>query len=69
MIVYYFIAMILIIGTYFLFFGMRQPEAVVSEPMSNNKKDFIPSTKFTGAKEVFKMDSNGLGYYLDKYYL
>ena len=64
MIVYYFIAMILIIGTYFVFFGMRQ-----SEPMSNNKKDFIPSKKFAGAKEgfVFKMDSKGLGYYLDKY--
>ena len=67
MIVYYFIAMILIIGTYFIFFGMRQP--VVSEPMYNNKKDFMPSNKFAGAKEgfVFKMDSKGLGYYLDKY--
>ncbi len=60
--------MILIIGTYFVFFGMRQSETAISEPMSNNKKDFVPSKKFAGAKEgyVFKMDSQGLGYYLDK---
>ena len=69
MIVYYFIAIILIIGTYFVFFGMNQTESTISEPMSNNKKDFMPSNKFAGAKEgyVFKMDSQGLGYYLDKY--
>ena len=67
MIVYYFIAMILIIGTYFVFYGMKQTESTISEPMSNNK-DFIPSNKFAGAKDgyVFKMDSHGLGYYLDK---
>ncbi len=67
MLAYYFIAMILILGTYFVFFGMRQPEAAISEPMSNNKKDFMPSNKFAGAKEgyVFKMDDKGLGYYLD----
>lgn len=67
MLVYYFIAMILILGTYFVFFGLRQPEATISEPMSNNKKDFMPSNKFAGAKEgyVFKMDEQGLGYYLD----
>ena len=67
MIVYSFIAMILIIGTYFVFFGMREPEAAISEPMSNKTKDFIPSDKFAGAKEgyVFKMDEQGLGYYLD----
>ncbi len=68
-IVYYFITMIFILGTYFAFFGLKQPEAEISEPMSNNKKDFIPSNKFVGKKEgyVFKMDSEGLGYYLDKY--
>ena len=62
MLAYYFIAMILILGTYFVFFGMRQPEAAISEPMSNNKKDFMPSNKFAGAKEgyVFKMDDKGL---------
>ena len=67
-IVYYFITMIFILGTYFAFFGLKQPEAAISESMSNNKKDFIPSKKFAGAKEgyVFKMDSQGLGYYLDK---
>ena len=48
---------------------MNQTESTISEPMSNNKKDFMPSNKFAGAKEgyVFKMDSQGLGYYLDKY--
>lgn len=68
MLAYYFIAMILILGAYFVFFGLRQPEAAISEPMSNNKKDFMPSNKFAGAKEgyVFKMDELGLGYYLDK---
>jgi hypothetical protein len=40
----------------------------VAEPMKNQNKSFIPSDKFAGAKEgyVFKMDSKGLGYYLDK---
>jgi L-asparagine transporter-like permease len=67
MLAYYFIAMILILGTYFVFFGLRQPEAAISESMSNNKKDFMPSNKFAGAKQgyVFKMDDKGLGYYLD----
>ena len=47
---------------------MKQTQPIISEPMSNNKKDFIPSNKFAGAKDgyVFKMDSHGLGYYLDK---
>ena len=39
------------------------------EPMKNNQRQsFIPSDKFVGAKNgyVFKMDSHGLGYYLDK---
>tara|TARA_B100001142_G_scaffold30787_1_gene27342 strand:- start:2159 stop:2398 length:240 start_codon:yes stop_codon:yes gene_type:complete len=38
------------------------------EPMKNNQRQsFIPSDKFVGAKNgyVFKMDSRGLGYYLD----
>jgi hypothetical protein len=34
---------------------------------SSNKVNFVPSEKFNGAKKgyVFKMDSEGLGYYLD----
>lgn len=39
------------------------------EPMKNNQyPSFVPSDKFAGAKNgyVFKMDSQGLGYYLDK---
>ena len=68
MLVYYFIAMILILGTYFVFFGLRQTETAITEPMKNKNKDFLPSNKFAGAKEgyVFKMDEQGLGYYLDK---
>ena len=39
----------------------------VKEPMKS-QETFIASEKFTGAKNgyVFKMDSQGLGYYLDR---
>ena len=52
----------ILIGIYFY----TQPG--VAEPMKNKEKSFIPSDKFSGAKEgyVFKMDSKGLGYYLDR---
>ena len=39
-----------------------------TEPLKNKQQSlFIPSDKFAGAKNgyVFKMDSHGLGYYLD----
>ena len=39
-----------------------------TEPLKNKQQSlFIPSDKFVGAKNgyVFKMDSQGLGYYLD----
>jgi hypothetical protein len=39
----------------------------VKEPMKS-QETFIASKKFAGAKNgyVFKMDSQGLGYYLDR---
>ena len=45
---------------------MKQNKVV--ENLDSKEKDFISSSKFTGAKKgyVFKMDSKGLGYYLDK---
>lgn len=38
----------------------------IEEP-KNMQRSFIPSDSFIGAKKgyVFKMDSKGLGYYLD----
>ena len=58
------IGLALLVGIYFYTFRMNK-----AEPMKNKNKDFLPSDKFAGAKEgyVFKMDSKGLGYYLDKY--
>ena len=60
------IGLIVLIGGYFIFFHMNKSDNI-AEPMKNKNKDFLPSDKFAGAKEgyVFKMDSKGLGYYLD----
>ena len=64
-----------LIGIYFYMQKyQQQPQQQVQsgnrvEPMKNNQRQsFIPSDKFVGAKNgyVFKMDSHGLGYYLDK---
>ena len=63
-----------LIGVYFYMQkSQQQPQQVQYgnqvEPMKNNQgQSFIPSDKFVGAKNgyVFKMDSHGLGYYLDK---
>lgn len=66
MIIKILIALIILIGGYFVFFHIMKSNKVV-ENLDNKEKDFIPSKKFAGAKEgyVFKMDSKGLGYYLD----
>lgn len=47
-----------------LFYFYMQPK--IEEP-KNMHRSFIPSDSFIGAKKgyVFKMDSKGLGYYLD----
>ena len=45
-------------------------ENYIQEPVvSERQEPFISSDKFAGKKEgyVFKMDSEGLGYYLDRY--
>lgn len=67
MIIKILIALIVFIGGYFVFFHIMKSNKVV-ENLDNKEKDFIPSNKFSGAKDgyVFKMDSHGLGYYLDK---
>ena len=62
------LGLLLLVGIYYYMQGKK-------EPMKNKKpyiptprdKSFIASKKFAGAKNgyVFKMDSHGLGYYLD----
>ena len=69
MIIKLLIGLIILIGGYFVFFHMMKSNQVI-ESMDSKEKDFTPSNKFTGAKKgyVFKMDSKGLGYYLDSFY-
>ena len=42
-------------------------ETKVNKPTKKVRFQFLPSEKFTGAKKgyIFKMDKNGLGYYID----
>tara|TARA_Y100000817_G_C16830182_1_gene533151 strand:- start:273 stop:464 length:192 start_codon:yes stop_codon:yes gene_type:complete len=59
----------IIIGLGLLVFIYLYTRDTNKEPMKNKQLPlFIPSDKFAGAKNgyVFKMDSHGLGYYLDK---
>ena len=70
MIIKILIGMIVLIAIYFYTFHMSKPEHMtghIAHQAPPNKANFIPSKKFAGAKEgyVFKMDSKGLGYYLD----
>ena len=67
MIIKVLIGAIVLIAIYFYTFHMNKSDNI-AEPMKNKNKDFLPSDKFAGAKEgyVFKMDSKGLGYYLDR---
>jgi len=53
---------VILVGIYYY------AQSDIKEPMKNQNKSFIASKKFDGAKNgyVFKMDSQGLGYYLDK---
>ena len=53
----------LAIGVYFY-----MQKTKTEEPETNELKPFIPSKTFSGAKKgyIFKNDSNGIGYYLDK---
>ena len=70
MIIKVLIGLIVLIGGYFIFFHMSTSEPMtgnISDRDPSNKANFMPSNKFAGAKKgyVFKMDSKGLGYYLD----
>ena len=51
-----------------IYFYMRKSKTKTKEPVEKVVESFIPSTTFIGAKEgyIFKNDSNGIGYYLDK---
>ena len=64
----YLIAIAFLVGIYFYMVHKPKIENDVLEPMvSERQAPFISSDKFAGKKEgyVFKMDSEGLGYYLD----
>lgn len=71
MIKYLLIAIAVLVGIYY-FYNIQQEktENYIQEPLvSERQAPFISSDKFAGKKEgyVFKMDSEGLGYYLDRY--
>ena len=55
----------LAIGVYFY---MQKSKTKTKEPVEKVVESFIPSDTFVGAKKgyIFKNDSNGIGYYLDK---
>ena len=67
----YLIAIAVLVGIYFyMTYQTPKFENNVVESMEQRREaPFISSNKFAGKKEgyVFKMDSEGLGYYLDKY--
>lgn len=52
----------ILLGIYFYIKQISKKE-IIKEPL-----EFIESLTFSGAKEgyIYKMDSQGLGYYLDK---
>ena len=56
----------IIILVFVLFYFFKNRENMVPE-RKEERKEFIPSKKFIGAKKgyVFKKDTNGLGYYND----
>ncbi len=55
------LGLLLLVGIYYYMQGKKEASARILEP-------FVASDKFAGAKNgyVFKMDSHGLGYYLDR---
>ena len=67
-----FVSIVVFFCIYFYMYHMPKPEQEhmtgnTTNEASSNKVNFVPSEKFNGAKKgyVFKMDSKGLGYYLD----
>jgi len=57
----------LAIGIY-LYMQKSNTKTKPEEPVKNVLESFIPSDTFVGAKKgyIFKNDSDGVGYYLDK---
>jgi len=68
MIIKLLIGIIVLIAIYFYMVHMSKSQNHIQEPMGHILEPFVTSNKFAGAKEgyVFKMDSQGLGYYLDR---
>jgi uncharacterized membrane protein len=67
-----FVSIVVFFCIYFYMYHMPKSEQEhmtgnTTDEASSNKVNFVPSEKFNGAKKgyVFKMDSEGLGYYLD----
>ena len=50
-----------------LVYCMSSKEGMINKKEEKKNINFIPSSKFNGAKKgyVFKMDKQGLGYYID----
>lgn len=61
------IGILILVGIYFYMQSDNKKESVKEHPIKE-RPTFIEADKFSGSKEgyVFKMDSQGLGYYLDK---
>lgn len=63
------IGIIFLIGIYFYMQhdGNKEP-SIIEEISIKEEPEFIESATFSGKKKgyVFKLDSQGLGYYLDK---
>lgn len=51
-----------------IYFYVQKSKTKTKEPVKKVVELFIPSDTFVGAKKgyIFKNDSNGIGYYLDK---
>lgn len=61
------IGILILVGIYFYMQRDNKKELVEKQPIKKGPT-FIEADNFSGSKEgyVFKMDSQGLGYYLDK---
>ena len=61
------IGILILVGIYFYMQSDNKKESVKEQPIKEGPT-FIEADKFSGSKKgyVFKMDSQGLGYYFDK---
>lgn len=62
------IGLLIIVGIFFYMQRDNKKRLIKQEPIVIESATFIESLKFAGSKKgyVYKMDSQGLGYYLDK---